>query len=89
MLAPQAGNSELTNGIQIVHIASSGNFAVCRLNGLARHVGSSNILYVAALIAIGGPVGVTRVLALCASLHRQSEIINLLARIVVVELPVH
>ena len=89
LLAPQAGHCEIPDGVQVVWIAATCDFPIGGLHRFARQISASDIFNVATLIAIGGPVRVVGVFSQRAGLHRQRQIVDLLACIVVVELALY
>ena len=86
LLAPQVGHCKAADVIQVVRVGRAAHVLVGRIDPVAAQVGFGDILNIVSAVAVRRPAGVIRAQALTAGLHRQGQVTDLLARVVVIEL---
>ena len=86
LFAAQPGHREVADRLEIVDVAAPTTSTPSACTALAVEVGARDVLDVVAAIAVGGPGRRLRLDAARARLHRQREVGDLHAGVVVVEL---
>ena len=86
MLTAQVGHSEVADRGDVIRIARRGRLFVRRAHGLLGQKIARDVSDVFTVVSVLRPTGQIRVQALGARLHRECQIANLHARVVVIEL---
>src|SRR5262249_36644959 len=86
LLAAQRGDGEAADRVEVVGVLRGTHVVAFDVHRFAGRIGAGDVLDVVAAVAGGGPAAIVRVDAAAARLHRQREIVDLRAGIVVVEL---
>ena len=89
LLAAQIGDSESADRVDVVQVARRRHFTICRFDGFLCEEIFCDVGNVFAVVGRLGPLGITRLEATAARLHRQREIGDLHAGIVVIKLARH